>query len=38
VKKDLGPLWDWLPAGGLEHDPNAWSRSVEDTGRGVSAS
>ncbi len=24
VRKDLGPLWDWLPAGALEHDPNAY--------------
>jgi len=24
VRKDLGPLWDWLPKGALEHDPNAY--------------
>lgn len=24
MRKDLGPLWDWLPAGALEHDPNAY--------------
>ena len=24
VRRDLGPLWDWLPAGALEHDPNAY--------------
>ena len=24
VKRDLGPLWDWLPKGALEHDPNAY--------------
>jgi hypothetical protein len=23
VRRDLGPLWKWLPAGALEHDPNA---------------
>jgi len=29
AKKDLGPLWDWLPAGALDHDPNAYLRSVD---------
>ena len=29
VKKDLGPLWNWLPAGALHHDPNAYLRSVD---------
>jgi hypothetical protein len=24
VKKDLGPLWPWLPKGALDHDPNAY--------------
>jgi hypothetical protein len=28
VRNDLGPLWDWLPAGGLEHDTNAYLKSV----------
>jgi hypothetical protein len=27
VRRDLGPLWEWLPAGGLEHDPNAYLKS-----------
>ena len=27
VRKDLGPLWEWLPGGALEHDPNAYSKS-----------
>lgn len=22
VRKDLGPLWEWLPQGALRHDPN----------------
>lgn len=22
VRRDLGPLWEWLPAGALEHEPN----------------
>jgi hypothetical protein len=29
VRRDLGPLWERLPAGALEHDPNAWLRSTE---------
>src|SRR5439155_1799697 len=24
VRKDLGPLWAWLPPGALDHDPTAW--------------
>jgi hypothetical protein len=28
VRHDLGPLWDWLPTGGLEHDANAYLKSV----------
>jgi hypothetical protein len=28
VRRDLGPLWEWLPDGGLEHDPNAYLKSV----------
>src|SRR5262249_13771513 len=24
VRRDLGPLWRWLPEGGLCHDPNAY--------------
>lgn len=27
VRKDLGPLWEWLPEGGLNHDPNAYLKS-----------
>jgi hypothetical protein len=27
VRQDLGPLWEWLPAGALEHDPNAYLAS-----------
>jgi hypothetical protein len=29
VVKDLGPLYDWLPAGALHHDPNAYLKSTE---------
>jgi hypothetical protein len=28
VRRDLGPLWEWLPAGAVEHDPNAYLKSV----------
>jgi len=28
ARKDLGPLWDWLPDGAMEHDPNAYLKSV----------
>ena len=24
IRKDLGPMWRWLPRGALEHDPNAY--------------
>jgi hypothetical protein len=27
VRKDLGPLWRWLPQGALYHDPNAYLKS-----------
>ena len=27
VRRDLGPLWDSLPAGALDHDPNAYLRA-----------
>ena len=27
VRRDLGPLWEWLPAGALDHDPNAYLES-----------
>ena len=29
IRRDLGPLWEWLPSGGLRHDPNGWRRAVE---------
>ena len=28
VKNDLGPLWEFLPEGGLEHDRNAYLKST----------
>lgn len=27
IKRHLGPLWEWLPEGALEHDPNAYLNS-----------
>ena len=30
VRKDLGLLWEWLPEGALDHDPNAYSKSEPD--------
>ncbi len=29
VIKDLGPLWEWLPSGALEHDPNAYLKAEQ---------
>ncbi len=29
VKRDLGPLWEWLPEGALEHDPNAYLKAEQ---------
>jgi hypothetical protein len=28
IRKDLGPLWHWLPEGALQHDPNAYLKST----------
>jgi hypothetical protein len=28
ARKDLGPLWQWLPEGAMHHDPNAYLKSV----------
>jgi hypothetical protein len=27
VRRDLGPLWPWLPPGALHHDPNAYLKA-----------
>ncbi|MFQ5890891.1 MAG: B12-binding domain-containing radical SAM protein [Gemmatimonadota bacterium] len=29
VKRDLGPLWEYLPADALRHDPNAFLKKIE---------
>jgi hypothetical protein len=36
VRRDLGPLWRWLPEGALEHDPNA-NRKAEQSRRRPAA-
>ncbi|HTO86136.1 MAG TPA: hypothetical protein VMR54_01225 [Thermoanaerobaculia bacterium] len=33
VRQDLGTPWEWLPAGGLSHDPNTDRASEEGTSR-----
>ena len=37
VRKDLGPLWRWLPAGALHHDANAYLKSTTAIPAPVSA-
>jgi hypothetical protein len=27
ARQDLGALWEWLPAGAMYHDPNAYLKS-----------
>jgi hypothetical protein len=29
IRRDLGPLWEWLPPGALTHDPNAYRATEE---------
>jgi hypothetical protein len=29
IRRDLGPLWDWLPAGAIDHDPYAYRKSED---------
>ncbi len=29
IRRDLGPLWEWLPNGALHHDQNAYLHSTE---------
>ncbi len=36
VRKDLGPLWDWLPAGAMYHDPNAYLKAENSRAAKVS--
>jgi hypothetical protein len=36
VRKDLGPFWEWLPNGSLQHDPNAYLKAEEGARRTAS--
>jgi hypothetical protein len=38
IKRDLGPLWEWLPDGALDHDPRAFLRSTEGQGQAAGVS
>jgi hypothetical protein len=31
MKKNMGPLWDWLPEGAIDHDPHAYLHSLNGT-------
>lgn len=35
IKADLGPLWDAVPTGGLEHDPNEYLNHFSDACTGA---
>jgi hypothetical protein len=35
VRKDLGPMWEHLPEGALEHDPYAFLKSTRGNGNGA---
>ncbi len=37
IRKDLGPLWDWLPPGAMYHDPNAYLSAVDGCAQGAKA-
>jgi hypothetical protein len=30
LERELGPLWQWLPAGGAQHDARAWLQEGEE--------
>lgn len=30
IRKDLGPLWEWLPKGALYHDPDTYLKSKKE--------
>jgi len=37
IRKDLGPLWDWLPKGAMYHDPNAYLKAENSRAENVLA-
>jgi hypothetical protein len=38
VRQELGSLWEWLPAGAMEHDPNAYLKASREGSLAVPAS
>jgi hypothetical protein len=38
VRRDLGPLWKWMPVGALHHDPNAYRNASVAAVNGTAAS
>lgn len=38
VRKDLGPLWKWMPVGALHHDPNAYRNAAVPAVNGAAVS
>jgi hypothetical protein len=30
LRRDLGPFWEWLPEGALQHDPNAYLKEEQE--------
>ncbi len=30
IRRELGPMWKWLPEGALHHDPNAYLKAEQD--------
>jgi hypothetical protein len=37
IRRDLGPLWDWLPAGAIDHDPYAYRKAEDAIASGAPA-
>lgn len=37
IRNDLGPLWEYLPSGALDHEPNAYLQKTSGTGLGAKA-
>ena len=36
IRKDLGPLWIWLPKGALHYDHNAYLKSEQEKDLSIS--
>ena len=37
VRKDLGPFWNWLPEGALDHDAEAYLQSQSEIPASMAA-